>query len=133
MSNFNFNKRIKNISTLDNVYKIHPAYKTAKELYLKGVIRSLPSLKKNLKTIKIKKDGSPYKSSLNKLEKLEKLKTTTQKKETLKALITKTQERKQQQEQLKKERQQRRKKYQKKTNPSTIESDTSNETMQTNE
>jgi hypothetical protein len=96
MSNTNFNKRIKNISTLDNVYKIHPAYKTAKELYLKGVIRSLPSLKKNLKTIKIKKDGTPYKSSLNKLEKIKKLKTTTLKKETLKALITKTQERKQQ-------------------------------------
>jgi hypothetical protein len=96
MSNTNFNKRIKNLSTLDDVYKIHPAYKTAKELYLKGVIRSLPSLKKNLKTIKIKKDGTPYKSSLNKLEKIEKLKTTTYKKETLKALITKTQERKQQ-------------------------------------
>ena len=96
MSNTNFNKRIKNLLTLDDVYKNHPAYKTVKELYLKGVIRSLPSLKKNLKTIKIKKDGSPYKSSLNRLEKLEKLKTTTYKKETLKALITKTTERKQQ-------------------------------------
>ena len=96
MSNTNFNKRIKNLSTLDDVYKNHPAYKTTKELYLKGVLRSLPSLKKNLKTIKIKKDGSPYKSSLNRLEKLEKLKTTTYKKETLKALITKTTERKQQ-------------------------------------
>lgn len=96
MSNTNLNKRIKNLSTLDDVYKNHPTYKTAKELYLKGVIRSLPSLKKNLKTIKIKKDGTPYKSSLNKLEKIEKLKTTTLKKETLKALITKTQERKQQ-------------------------------------
>ena len=96
MSNTNFNKRIKNLLTLDDVYKNHPAYKTVKELYLKGVIRSLPSLKKNLKTIKIKKDGSPYKSSLNRLEKLEKLKTTTYKKETLNALITKTTERKQQ-------------------------------------
>jgi len=96
MSNTNFNKRIEKLSTLDDVYKNHPAYKTVKELYLKGVIRSLPSLKKNLKTIKIKKDGSPYKSSLNRLEKLEKLKTTTYKKETLKALITKTTERKQQ-------------------------------------
>jgi hypothetical protein len=96
MSNINLNKRIKNLTTLDDVIKSHPAYKTAKELYLKGVIRSLPSLKKNLKTIKIKKDGTPYKSSLNRLEKLEKLKTTTLKKETLKALITKTQERKQQ-------------------------------------
>ena len=53
MSNINLNKRIKNLTTLDDVIKSHPAYKTAKELYLKGVIRSLTSLKKNLKTLVI--------------------------------------------------------------------------------
>ena len=96
MSNRNYLNRVKKLLILNDDYKIHPAYKTAKELYLKGVIRSLPSLLKNLKPIQIKKDGSIYKSSLLRLEKIEKLKTTTQKKETLKALIKKTQERKQQ-------------------------------------
>lgn len=73
MSNINILKRSKTINKLGSFYLNHPTFETVKQLYLYNVIKSIASVEKTLKSIKVKKNGEYYKTSIKKVEKLEKL------------------------------------------------------------
>jgi hypothetical protein len=73
MSNINILKRSKTINKVESFYLNHPSFETVKQLYLNNVIKSIASVEKTLKSIKVKKNGEYYKTSIKKVEKLEKL------------------------------------------------------------
>jgi hypothetical protein len=72
-SNINILKRSKTIKKLPSFYLNHPSFETVKQLYLNNVIKSIASVEKTLNSIKVKKNGEYYKTSIKKVEKLEKL------------------------------------------------------------
>ena len=69
----NILKRSKKLSKIGIAYISHPQYRTVEQLYLNNTIKSIASVKKTLRDIKIKKDGKLYKTSIKKVEKIENL------------------------------------------------------------
>ena len=67
----NIKKRSSNLNNLESFYINHPSFETVKQLYLNNTIKSIASVKKSLKSIKVKKNGEYYKTSIKKVEKLE--------------------------------------------------------------
>jgi len=67
----NILKRSKTINKLESFYLNHPSFETVKEMYLKNTIKSIASVEKTLKSIKVKKNGELYKTAVKKVEKLE--------------------------------------------------------------
>lgn len=68
MSNINILKRNKTINNLPSFYLNHPSFETVKQLYLNNVIKSIASVEKTLKSIKVKKNGELYKTSIKKAQ-----------------------------------------------------------------
>ena len=73
MTNTNINtlKRSKTINKLESFYLNNPTFETVKQLYLNNVIKSIASVEKTLKSIKVKKNGELYKTSIKKAQALE--------------------------------------------------------------
>ena len=67
----NIKKRSSNLNNLESFYINHPSFETVKQLYLNNTIKSIASVEKTLKSIKVKKNGEYYKTSIKKVEKLE--------------------------------------------------------------
>ena len=67
----NILKRSKTINKLESFYLNHPSFNTVKQLYLNNTIKSIASVEKTLKSIKVKKNGELYKTAVKKAEKLE--------------------------------------------------------------
>ncbi len=70
MSNINTLKRSKTINKLESFYLNHPSFETVKQLYLNNIIKSIASVEKTLKSIKFKKNGEYYKTSIKKAQTL---------------------------------------------------------------
>jgi len=68
MSNINILKRSKTINKLESFYLNHPSFETVKQLYLNNTIKSIASVEKTLKSIKVKKNGELYKTSIKKAQ-----------------------------------------------------------------
>jgi hypothetical protein len=77
MTKTNTLKRSKTINKLGSFYLNNPTFETVKQLYLNNVIKSIASVEKTLNSIKVKKNGELYKTSIKKVQvlndKLEKL------------------------------------------------------------
>ena len=71
MSNINILKRSKIINKLESFYLNKSSFETVKELYLNNTIKTIASVKKILNSIKVKKNGELFKTSVKKVEKLE--------------------------------------------------------------
>ena len=67
----NIKKRSSNLNNLESFYINHPSFETVKQLYLNNTIKSIASVEKTLKSIKVKKNGEYYKTYIKKVEKLE--------------------------------------------------------------
>lgn len=71
MTKTNTLKRFKLLNNLDNFYLNNPSFEMVKQLYLNNIIKSITSVEKTLKSIKVKKNGELYKTSIKKFKQLE--------------------------------------------------------------
>jgi hypothetical protein len=70
MTKTNTLKRSKTINKLGSFYLNNPTFETVKQLYLNNVIKSIASVEKTLNSIKVKKNGELYKTSIKKAQAL---------------------------------------------------------------
>ena len=89
----NFAKREKTYNKHMTEFKTHPNYSHMQTLYINSIIKSIPSAKKMLTSVKLTKKGAVYKSSMSKyndiLQKYETLKTKQEAKKLEVNLINK--------------------------------------------